>query len=536
MVASVCALLLVLWVTPSYAAEPPSELARQARQAERKGDALKAYLLYSQAAAADPKRPEYWMRSQALRTRALQQAPRIPAAFAQVSSKTAASPSVEPPAELPEATPDDLKEARQPLAPPQLEARPVVLDFDLNGDAKSLFEQVLKAYGLDQVFDADYQPGTPFRFRLQQVDFRTAIRALEAATSSFLVPLSDKLCMVYKDTQQKRNEAEPMMAVSVSLPNTVTVQEAQELGRAVQQVLEMRRVAIDNGTRTVVMRDTVSKVRTAQKLYAQLVQLRSQVMVEVEILDVQSRYETNYGLSLPTSTGLAFFGGKAGFNLLPGVPGGFTKFLSFGGGLSTAALAVADARLFANFTRSNSQSLFRAAIRSVDSQAATLHVGDKYPLITQQYIGSASGVSPLAAPPTFNFEDLGLTLKVTPRIHSAEEVSLQVEAEFKLLGSGSYNGIPVIANRKFASVIRLRAGEWAVMAGLMSQAEAHSVSGIAGLGRIPVLSALLNQTSRSREDGQVLVVIKPHILDAPPLEGSTRALFTGSEGRWSASP
>ncbi len=527
-------LTAVLYLGRAEGAGPGAELARQARTAERKGDSLKAYLLYSQAAAADPGRPEYWMRSQALRTRALQRTASLPASLTQ-PARPAAKPE-KPPVTLPDATEDDLKEGRQPLPPARLEPRQAVLDFDINGDAKAVFEQVLKAYGIDQVFDADYAPGTPFRFRLKQVDFTTAIRSLEAATSSFLVPLSAKLCMVYKDTQQKRNEAEPMVAVSVSLPNTVTVQEAQELGRAVQQVLEMRRVAIDNGTRTVVMRDTVSKVRTAQLLYEQLIQLRAQVMVEVEIVDVQGRYETNYGASIPTSTGLGFFGGKAGFNLLPGLPAGFTRFLMFGGGVSTAALAIADARLFANFTRSNSQSLFRASIRGVDSQAATLHVGDKYPLITQQYLGSGSGVSPLAAPPSFNFEDLGLTLKVTPRIHSAEEVSLQVEAEFKLLGSGSYNGIPVIANRKFASVVRLRAGEWAVMAGLMSEAEARSVSGIAGLGRIPVLSALLNQTSRSEEQGQVLVVIKPHILDAPPEEGSARALFTGSESRWNAAP
>lgn len=409
------------------------------------------------------------------------------------------------------------------MPPPILEPKPGKLNFDIRGDGKSLFEQVLKAWGLDQVFDADYTPGTPFRFQLEDVDFQTSLRALQAATSSFVVPLGPKLGMVFKDTQQKRNEAEPMVAVALSLPNTVTVQEAQELGRAVQQVLEMRRVAIDNSSRTVLLRDTVSKVRIAQKLYSQLLTLKSQVMVEIEILDVQNHRELNYGAGLPNSTSLTLLNASRSLSALARFSTGST------------ALAIANASLFANFTRSNSQSLFRALLRSVDLQAATLHVGDKYPLITSQYINSGSA-SPLAVPPTFNFEDLGLSLKITPRIHSAEEVSLQVEAEFKLLGSGSYNGIPVISNRKFASVARLRNGEWGVLSGLLSQTEARSISGIPGLGQIPILSAVLNQNTRSQDDGQVLVVLKPHILDAPPLESATPALYTGSEGRWNAIP
>jgi general secretion pathway protein D len=527
---------VALWaiVVPLVQAAEPSakSMAKQARKAEKQGDVVKAYLLYSQAAAADPKRPDYWARSQALRTRALRESNTIPAAITQAAPPTAAP---EPEPNLPEPAAEETLASRQPLPPTELSPNHGVQDFDLRGDAKSLFDKVLKAYGIDLVFDADYTAGQPIRFRITDAGFVTAVRALQAATTSFIIPLGPKLAMVFKDNQQKRREAEPMVAVSVSLPNTVTVQEAQELGRAVQQVMEMRRVAIDNSQRLVIMRDAVSKVRAAQILLEQLITLRAQVIVEVEIMDVQRRHESNYGASLPTSTGLAFLGPDRPriFQLLPGIPTGFAKFLSFGGGLTTMALAISDARLFANFTRSNSQSLFKATVRGVDGQAATLHVGDKYPLITSQYVGQTGGLNALATPPTFNFEDLGLTLKVTPRVHSAEEVSLQVEAEFKILGSGSYNGIPVIANRKFSSVVRLKDGEYGILAGILSSAEARSISGIPLIGQIPVLRSILSQNTRSDEDGQALVIIKPHIIDAPP-DVHLPAVYTGAETRWDA--
>ena len=52
-----------------------------------------------------------------------------------------------------------MEDARKPQPPFELKAAPIHRDFDLRADARSLFEQVAKQYGLDVVFDGDYQPG-----------------------------------------------------------------------------------------------------------------------------------------------------------------------------------------------------------------------------------------------------------------------------------------------------------------------------------------------------------------------------------------
>ncbi len=537
---AILGLVCALTVAPAGEKSARS-LAKEARKAEKSGDPAKAYLLYSQAAAADPKRQEYWARSQALRTRAIQAMP--PASL---------SVAAGPPADLEEQgesasvggqiEPGEIDESRRPLPPAELKPSPGLRDFDLRGDSRSLFEQVLKEFGIDVVFDAEYQPGQPFRYRLTEVDFRTALRSLEAATSSFLAPLSDRLVMVYKDTEAKRREAEPTVAVTLSLPNPVTVQEAQEAARAVQQAMEIQRFAIDSSRRLVLIKDRVSKVRIAQKLYAQLLTHRSQVLIEVEVLDSSSRHELNYGANLPTQSALSLLGRRmpgARRSLLRFIPDfvpGFSRFVMAGGGLSTVALAVADAQAFARFNESNSTTLFKAQIRSLDSQAANLHVGDKYPIINQQYLGLPQGVPALATPSTFTFEDLGLVLKITPRIHDAEEVSMTVEAEFKVLGSGSFNGIPVIQNRKFNSTVRLRDGQWAVLAGMLSSTEARTVSGLPLLGRIPVLSHVFTSRSRTTDSGEAFVLIKPRIIDSATTEFSATTLYTGSESRWTTVP
>lgn len=529
------------------AAGSAEDLAKRARKAEQEGRLTEAYLLYSQAAAANPKKSEYWVKSHALRRRAVESTRVLPLPATLNTPLSREEARVEEDSGGPRlgdrVLPEEEEEARRPLPPQELAVPPGVRSFDSFGNAKQLFETVAREFGLDLVFDADYPPGNPFRFRLDEVDFRTAIRALQAATSSFIVALSDRVFMVYKDTQQKRAEAEPTVAVTLQLPPPVSVQEAQELARAVQQALEIQRFALDSSRRLVLMKDKVSKVRAAQQLYQQLLTHRSQVVLEVELLDLQGQRELNYGMTLPTQSALTLLGRQApaarklaGFRVIPEVVRGFTKFVVTGGGWSTVAVAVSDASAFASFRRSDSQSLYRATLRSLDGQPATLHIGDKYPIMTQQFIGVPTDTPALAVPPTFNFEDLGISLKLTPRIHDAAEISLQLEAEFKVLGNGNFNGIPVIANRRFASTVRLRDGEWAVVSGLLSASEARSLTGLAGLGQIPLLSQLLSNQSRSQNSGETLLVIKPHIVDSPSTEVALRTIYTGTESRWNTLP
>jgi type II secretory pathway component GspD/PulD (secretin) len=107
-----------------------------------------------------------------------------------------------------------------------------------------------------------------------------------------------------------------------------------------------------------------------------------------------------------------------------------------------------------------------------------------------------------------------------------------VESEFKVLTGQTNNDIPVIANRKYTGTVRLKAGEFAVAAGLISRNEARNIGGIAGLARIPIVGPALSTNGRDRTDGQTLLVLRPRIISAPPSERGGMELFTGTETRY----
>jgi type II secretory pathway component GspD/PulD (secretin) len=186
--------------------------------------------------------------------------------------------------------------------------------------------------------------------------------------------------------------------------------------------------------------------------------------------------------------------------------------------------------MFARMSRSLGHVLLRTELRSTDGQAASVHVGDKYPIVTGGFLGLGEGQTS-GFPPQFNFEDLGLVLKVTPKVHGMEEVTLDLESEFKVLTGESFNDIPVIANRQMKSQIRLRNGEWAVVAGMLVAQDTRSVTGPAGLSQVPGLGHLFREQTHNDDERQILLVLKPVLLSLPPDQLPTQAVWTGSENR-----
>ncbi len=515
-----CLLLAASILSP----QNPEKLAREGRKAERQKQYAQAYLYYAQAAAADPERPEYWARTQLLQTKALIQSPAITSGVPETLSD-ADGESL-----MGTITEADLREARRPLPPAELEGTPGRQSFDLKSDARTLYQKVAKAFGLDVVFDSEYMAAPDVRLRVENVNCRDALRMMEAATGTFIAPLGPKLFFVVKDTQPKRVEADPTAAMVVPIPEPVSLQDAQEMARTVQQAFEMQKFVIDSTRRLVLMKDRVTKVRPAELMLTQLLRHRPQVMIELELLDMNSRYSSSFGFQLPTQSVLIDFGKFA--NASVSVPSAFTKFLTFGGGKTFLGLGVTDAQMFATMTKSITDSVLRATLRSIDGQPATLHVGDKYPIMTQQYSGlESTSTAGFGATPSFTFEDLGLTIKVTPKIHTPDEVSIELESEFKVLTGKALNGIPIISNRKFNSKVRLKDGEWAVVTGLLTSTEARTLGGIAGLSGVPLLGPLLSQHGRDTNRSTTLMVIKPRIVDPSAAEDPVREIWVGSESR-----
>ena len=370
--------LLLCLTASSFAAEPQArDLFRKGEAEERAGHMAQAYLLYSEAAAKDPNNETYWMRAQVVR----------PKASLEVAPNRLPTPE-QPKGELPgplhfdSVTARDLADARKPLPPSELTAQPGTRDFHLRGTARTLFENVAHAFGLDCVFDGDYQEGSPVRFDITAADYRVALHAVEAATGSFLVPLTKKLFLVAKDTPQKRSELEPTVALEIRLAEPTNPQDFTAIITAVQQSMALEKVSWDTQTNTVVIRDRISKALPARALMLDLMQPRAQVVIETEVLEVNRSDMLQWGLSLPNLFTIT------PFSSLGNATTTLANLVRWGPSGTLLAVGLGSADLLAQFSNSVGRSLMRLDLRAVDGQAATFHAGERYPVLTSGYFGS----------------------------------------------------------------------------------------------------------------------------------------------------
>ena len=533
--------------------DPPSELAlvlvSKAKRAEKAGDLAEAYVYYSQASALQPRNKGYRARAAMLQRLGAAQIKSATATGAPLDSAgsnsalplSATDAEVHHSAFAPEdvfdsITARELSRERPLASPPKLNAAPGRFDFDLNDSPRALFEKIAARYNLQVVFDSDYpQGGTPVRFRVTQLDYRTALDTLQAATGSFVVVISPRAIMVARDTVAKRNDLEQYIVLAIPVPQMITTQELTEIVQVVRQTANVEKIGWDSADDEIVIRDRISRASLAQALLEQLFTYHPEVMIDVELLQVSKTELLNYGFTITNSFPLAYLGGIQ--NSVATIPSGVANLLTFGSGRTLIGIAAAQVQAMFNETTSNSQALYSARLRSGSGQAGVFHIGEKYPIITSGFVAASTtnttgSTSPTyAAPPAISWENLGLELKATPRVHGADSVTMTIEASYETLNGQSADGIPVIGTNKISSEIRLRNEEWAVVAGLIGNSDSKSSSGFWGLENIPWIGKLFRQTSVDKESSQLLIGIRPHIWYMGPDENVTQTLRAGTDAR-----
>jgi len=503
----------------AWAASGPDiakRLAQKAKSARDGGEVVRAYLLFSEAAKRDPAEPSYKSGRDALAATAtllmktqLEQ-PVVTADIVAVEREAAeAEAAAKPP------PPGEVELKRSLASYPHIQAKDSPHNFDLRGGEISLIQQVAEAYGVRAAWDPQLDAKNDLQLHVAQADFRTALEALTIATNTFVFPISPTTLFFARDSEAKRNELEPLILLTVPLPESLGEKDLIDVANAVRGVLNIRTFGWDSVSRTVFIKDRVTRALAARSLLQALLLPRAQVALEVQILTIDADTNYHYGISPPTNFKLLDFG-KINLSSVLSSVGTFTHFFTFGGGASLLGLGVGDATLFASYSKSVAKANYEAVMVTADGEPVTLHYGEKYPIPQTLYTGFAQSTSSIYNPlPQITQEDLGLALKVTPHVNGGGDVGLDVEAEFKALGAISFNTVPSVSQRKFTGNVMLREGEWAVLAGLDQASMSNGRDGLFGLANIPGVNQVLSENTRDRASNQTLILIKPQVTRLP---------------------
>jgi type II secretory pathway component GspD/PulD (secretin) len=431
--------------------------------------------------------------------------------------------------------------------------------FNATEDARSLLTRIASAYGISTTFD-DSTPSRRVHFELKNVDFETAMDLAAQMTRTFWVPVAPDKVLIAADNTQKRRELERMLQKTFYLPDTTTPTELNDVVNALRTLLEIRYVNQQPATSSITVRAPQRTLHAAEALLESMSLARPQVVLDIQAFEVNHSMLRTVGLDLPLQFQIFNIGSSAlallnspniqsliaqliasgGLNaantgsiaaLLAQLQNQQNSLLSnpvatFGGGLTLFGIGVPPATANLSLNESQVTTLEQATVRASQGNAATVHVGTRYPVLTQSFSSGfnlpGQNLNIIGAVPGFTYQDLGLTLKAKPLIHSTTDVTLDLELAVRSLGSQSFNGVPVIQSRDYKGVIRVRDGETAVMAGILSNTEQKSVRGIPVVGYLPILNRLTTNESKNNTQTELVVVITPHIVRSR--EGVSQAI------------
>jgi Flp pilus assembly secretin CpaC len=118
------------------------------------------------------------------------------------------------------------------------------------------------------------------------------------------------------------------------------------------------------------------------------------------------------------------------------------------------------------------------------------------------------------------YEDLGLNLKINPKVLRDGDVELTIDLKLDALSGTSVDGNPVLDNRAYSGKVMLREGEAAVVATEVDKSQSQAISGTPGISEIPGLN---NVTSKDMQQNYatLVIVMTPHVIRGSQAAGHT---------------
>jgi type IV pilus assembly protein PilQ len=292
--------------------------------------------------------------------------------------------------------------------------------------------------------------------------------------------------------------------------------QADELTEQITSALSSRgSVQVDERGNQLIIRDREEIIAQIRELLKTLDRPNREVSIEARFVEASSSFTRNLGvvwgqsLDASSATGYptgAFFPNSVGESLLVdlGASGDNTQ-LAFNLG-SIPGLIDLSVRLEALESEGWGKVISSPRVRALDNETAEVVQGARIPYTASN--GTQGN--------TVQFVEANLELSVTPHITSDNTIFLDIlisndRPDF----ANQVNGNPAILTKSITTRVLVPDGDTAVLGGVYATTETWATSRVPLLGSIPIIGYLFKNSSKEREQNEMLVFITPRIV---PLE------------------
>ncbi len=404
-------------------------------------------------------------------------------------------------------------------APPMLvpsSTKPIDVTFPPDTNIKKIYAALGAAAGINVIYDPQLKDDR-FSLELRGMTFQKALETTLRQAGHFYKVIDERTILIAQDTQQNRKEYEDLVIRTFFLSNG----DVKDVSQMVRSILDLRRLAVIPQLNAVVIRDTADKVAVAERLIEVNDKAKSEVVVDVELLQINTEQLIDLG---------ARYARTVTATVVPGASSGATTGASSLPWNAIKALGINDfmfsvPSITFSFIKDNTDAelLAKPQLRIAEGEKAQLVIGDRIPIPvttinTQQAVGG-TGVIPITS---FQYQDVGIKIDMEPRVHHNKEVTLKLTIEVSQLNGYVTNTAdnskqPIIGTRTITSTIRLKDGETNFLAGLIRKDISKTKNSIPFLGDLPLIGQLFTAVATDTKRTDLFLTLTPHIIRSPQI-------------------
>jgi general secretion pathway protein D len=416
------------------------------------------------------------------------------------------------------------------------------LNFSRKTSLREIFATLSKASGVNIIVHTSFQDQS-ISIDLRGLPFQRVLDTLMLQNDLFYKVIDKNTIMVFKATPQNREQFENIIIKTYYLSNA----DPNDLRSTLTTINPQLKVFTDKRINALIVKAKPLDLAIVDQVIRTLDKAKAEVMIYLELMEVTETSLETVGL-LPvlnaTDTSGTYRIGATTVNNTSGLntnSGGFT-------GIPTADIRMLFPNLALDFLKSNGDARLVASpnVRVLSGEVGEVNIGSKISTTQSQLSLPTTGTTATTSvassllggvgQTSYSYEDVGVKIKVEPRVNNNGEITLKIESDVTTLISGSTPGRPDIGKRSIKTIARLRDGETAIFGGLLKDEEQKSLQGIWGLADIPLIGSLLSNHNNNTAKTDVLLTIRAVLVRKPVMTEQDMAPFNPEDATAKAGP
>ncbi|MPY87693.1 MAG: hypothetical protein GEU99_07210 [Luteitalea sp.] len=373
-----------------------------------------------------------------------------------------------------------------------------------DASSRDIYTAIARFADINVVFDPAFRDA-PLSIDLRNTSLQAALDSLSKSTGHFYRSTADNTITIVPDTAAKRREYDEDVIRTFYLSNA-DLKETMDLLRI---VIDSRRISVVTATNAITISDTPERIEAAGRIISAVDKARAEAVIDVELIEVDRQHFKEYGLQLAS-------------------PGGAGPSGSVGVGSEEESVTLEDLRtlsrsdilftglprLFYRLLKEDSQTrvLANPQLRASDGVVAEAVFGEEVPVPNVSFAPIAAGGVAQQDITSIEFRQVGVGIKITPRTHHNDDVSLELEIDVASLAGTGFAGVPIFGNRRISTTLRLRDGETSMLGGLIRDDERTVLRGMPGLSDLPIIGRLFAANEKEAQQTDIVLMITPRIV------------------------